>query len=284
MEQDNFEILYHYTDFYGLNGILGLNGEGIRLYNSRYMNDPYEMKFYLKLIKNNVLKKFNKNDSKYHFANTVLDDALVRFSDYDEYIFSLSSENKDVNMWVRYANDAKGVVIGFNKTALDKISQKNKIFLKNVEYLEDSRTLEDTNFTYSVKVDEIVKIIKESNDINEVIEKVFTTINSVISTATLFKQKFYSSEKETRLKTHSNMFKTNLTTKFDIRKDCIKDYLVFDWKKECLEMGIGVDELIKEIIIGSNSLTTVNDLHKWLKYNELESLTNCVRKSDYQYR
>lgn len=288
MENISVELpktVYHYTNFIALNGILGRDGEGIRLYNSRYMNDPKEILFLFDYIKNKIFEYANiKKDLQFTLKVTKLfENKKELIENFNEYFFSTTTIENDVSQWTRYGDNCQGVVIGFNYKHLATICEKNTLFFEPIQYdIDDS-----SNYSYQ----DIIRYLETGEENIEVAGKILKAnsiddiFKLILSGCIFYKDKFYKSENEYRITTVAQAkHNSNLIKKYDVRNNMIKDYLVLDWKKQCLENNIPIKEFIDTILIGANSITTVNDLRKWLEYNDLECLCEKVKKENFYYR
>ncbi|MAS35219.1 MAG: hypothetical protein CL610_14500 [Anaerolineaceae bacterium] len=138
-------ILYHYTNVYGLQGIV----ESSKWYATHYlyMNDGKEIIYGDELVQEEldkridtepddwVKKTYNKCLGKEYGSPS-----LLREFDYDIYIVSFSEEGNLLDQWRAYGDDGEGYSIGINPSKLAAIitgpiitDPKNLAFVK-VEY------------------------------------------------------------------------------------------------------------------------------------------------------
>jgi len=130
------DILYHYTDFKALEGII--KNKKIWLTDYRYLNDTSEIHY----ARDNVIKNiFAFSDEDYKkFIKDIHSEMLKR---YPIYLISFSEDKNYLPNWRCYADDGKGVCIGFDAKALqDSISCEKNIgtaametVLEKVKYL-----------------------------------------------------------------------------------------------------------------------------------------------------
>lgn len=112
MKKKNNKIYYHYCSvdtFYNI-----LQTGTIRFGNPLNMNDSAEIIWLLEMVKDFVLKRGGYN-SILEDWNLIENISKTLLQEMDcPYIFCLSKEKDVLSQWRSYANDGKGVAIGFN--------------------------------------------------------------------------------------------------------------------------------------------------------------------------
>lgn len=103
--------LYHYTDLYGLKGII--ENQSFFSSNSAYLNDKEEFYYGVKLFKD-ALSEYVKNDSNERDIIEEVSNELNNRSESYHYVTCFSLEGDLLSQWRAYANDGKGIAIGFN--------------------------------------------------------------------------------------------------------------------------------------------------------------------------
>ena len=100
-----------------------------------------------------------------------------------------------------------------------------------------------------------------------------------------FKHPSFSSEYETRLVV-SPFEKEDLPVQpcYHVSKERIKKYYPLDLKAMCEEAGIGIEDLIREIIIGPDSAQSAAIFQDYLRDNGLRGLAERVSMSDCPLR
>lgn len=130
---DDNNIIYHYTTIEALQGMLFGNKE-LWLGDSSFMNDTKELTEFIDRLKNEIISSVhNINKEKCNsFFQKVYECAKKNYP----YIMSFSKRRDDAAQWERYANNAKGICIGFYKNKLDSLKRKIKepFFLQTVFY------------------------------------------------------------------------------------------------------------------------------------------------------
>lgn len=100
-----------------------------------------------------------------------------------------------------------------------------------------------------------------------------------------FKHPSFSSEYETRLVV-SPFEKEELHVRpcYHVSKERIKKYYPLNLKTMCEEIGIGMEDLVTEIIIGPDSTQSVSIFQDYLRDNGLKTLAERVSLSDCPLR
>lgn len=112
---DKVETFYQYTSLDTLKSMLKLNQQcntskvSIRLYNTDYMNDPEEGKFFIQKLKNGGSGMLL--NSKYSVSHA--------------FISSLTSAKDEIPMWSMYGDDSKGISIGFTNLPIIPNKENN---------------------------------------------------------------------------------------------------------------------------------------------------------------
>lgn len=109
--EDMFER-FHYTDIYGLLGILG--SSTLRMCSYRTMNDSMELKWSIRKKLNAIQKEVN-DPILYDFLAEI--ENSLKSVPLHAYMTCFSSEKDLLSQWRAYGDDGKGVAIGFNLEA-----------------------------------------------------------------------------------------------------------------------------------------------------------------------
>lgn len=111
-------IIYHYTDFGGLGGILA--SQKLWCTDYRYLNDPTELEFGKSVIFRAVLE---------HSALTpkVIFELFKKLEYvYHVYTVSFSAEINKLSLWRYYANNGTGFAIGFKKDFFEPLKNQSE--------------------------------------------------------------------------------------------------------------------------------------------------------------
>jgi hypothetical protein len=131
-------VLYHYCPIESLHGIL--TSKKLWLTNIRYMNDSKEISWLYELAKRAISRESRsdrpENERKLrqlllnHCDNLFLDDTF-----FPHFYCSCFSKNGDsLGQWRAYANDGKGVAIGFRQSYLESFVTPHGTRLADVQY------------------------------------------------------------------------------------------------------------------------------------------------------
>lgn len=271
-------ILYHYTDFQALNGIL--HCAQLRVNNVLNMNDAAEMRLFMRGLCSAVAKRL-ENDGDTERADKVrrlFQEALKRDFAYSAYAACFSLYRDDAAQWERYGNRGRGVCIAFQGECLQKMAEGN-LSLQTVFYQDD--------MTEHKLVDVFYRLVKDKSDLSGDDPDIIRALNHAWVCSVAFKHPSFSSEKEVRL-VISPFEKESFDVKpcYHITTERIKKYYPLDVISMCQKAGIGLEELIVEIIIGPESTQATWILQDYLRDNglcalaERVSLSNCpLRRS-----
>ena len=269
------QVLYHYTDFVSLNGIL--NDKELRVNNVLNMNDAKEMELFISGVFHAVVARFSqdKDEEKIKWIRATMDGIRNRYFDYSVYAACFSEFRDDAAQWERYANRGKGVCLGFQKSMLKKLTG-GAITLQKVFYQDD---MEEHPL-----VDQIYTLLKESSEL-EVSEELRNTAHEVLRNSASFKHPSFQSEHEIRLVVMPfDAPDFDLKPKYHIARERIKKYYALDLVKMCRKAGITIEDLITEIIVGPESTQSLPILHDYLEDAGLSELAKNICYSDCPLR
>jgi Protein of unknown function (DUF2971) len=105
--------LFHYCPLESFYGII--TNKNIRLCSSKYTNDPNENKIIDRIIDDFMKSRGNKKQKVF------LESAIKKFNERASnkqfnapFVFCLSEKHEDLNQWRNYADNGRGIAIGFN--------------------------------------------------------------------------------------------------------------------------------------------------------------------------
>lgn len=251
IDKMNKKIYYHYCSIETFYNILQTGT--IRFGNPLNMNDSAEIIWLLKMVKDFVSKKggYDSILKDWDLIENILK-TLLEEMDYP-YIFCLSKDKDVLSQWRSYANDGKGVAIGFDVEFIEKhysLYGTDIIYNQEKQYDILSAKLNDSVLT---KLNNAVK----NGNREEIYRKSVILVSYILRDAIKCKNSAFQEEKEYRLycgyrgeveKCISDIkFKTNDCSIIPFRELCFK----------------GIEhELIKEIVVGPKS--TINNRNLWL--------------------
>lgn len=271
---DDNNIIYHYTTIEALQGMLFGNKE-LWLGDSSFMNDTKELTEFIDRLKNEIISSVhNINKEKCNsFFQKVYECAKKNYP----YIMSFSKRRDDAAQWERYANNAKGICIGFYKNKLDSIKRKIKepFFLQTVFY--------DFNVRKHKHFDCVKNYICDS-DLDPFTNEE-SLIENIVATACSFKNVSFSAEDEIRaIILYVDSPSEFVRVEFEIRNGVIKKYAKIKWYDVCKKLELNIQDLISEIIIGPRSQQKNDILKEYLSLNDYDDLALKVKNSECPLR
>ena len=266
-------ILYHYTDFNALNGIVG-NAE-LRLNNILNMNDTSEMRLFVNDLRDNVLVDLKNDglDKNFSLAKEFFKREFAEEFHYSAYAACFSEYRDDAAQWERYAKGGQGVCIAFHKELLEKIVEhEGSVSLKKVYYRD---SVED-----HALVKKFEKAMRDLKSFEGSQAKLHKLMNEAWISSAAFKHPSFTSENEVRLiYTPFSAEEAAVKPKYHIAWDRIKKYYPMDLKDLCNKTGIKISDLVDEIIIGPASPQSLPILQDYLIDGGLKKLSDRVSLS-----
>lgn len=266
-------ILYHYTDFTALDGILA-HAE-LRLNNVLNMNDASEMNLFMSGLCKNITDTFLKEGNQEKARLTWLifmKEQKDRFS-YSSYAACFSRYRDDAAQWERYANAGRGICIAFQADLLSKMTT-GALSMQSVLY-------QDRISTHPL-ADELHAHIAASviTDASSLPAPLRTALNHAWEVSAVYKHPSFSSENEVRLliSPFDNAY-FDVQPQYHISRDRIKKYYPLDLQKMCEKAGVTIEELIPELIIGPESTQSLPILQDYLVSHGLSVLSEHVSYS-----
>lgn len=235
-------IIYHYTEYIALNGIL--NNGIIHLNNILTMNDASEMRYFIETIIASVVKRLKENNKteEARRLEVFIENEFNESYYYSAYAACFSEHRDDAAQWERYGKSGRGVCIGFDEQQLRKIIGTG-LSLEHVFYHVECKNNPIAEKLYAIserspfEFDEMMKIM-----------------NALWQRSAVFKHPSFSSEKEVRLVVSPLICESfAVEPHYNISQNRIKKFYRFDLKAACKRNNVKVDELVTEIIIGPTS-------------------------------
>ena len=277
MSQDyNHDILYHYTDFQALDGIL--RQAQLRLNNILNMNDAAEMRHFMSGLCNAIVKKLEADKDLEQVRNVreLFREELKKEFFYSAYAACFSLYRDDAAQWERYGNRGRGVCIAFRGGLLQQMVE-GALSLQTVFYQDDMTEHNLVNVLYDL----IINTRVLSDDVPE-IQKV---LNDAWICSAAFKHPSFASEKEVRLVVspfEREYF--DVEPCYHITTERIKKYYPLDLRSMCKRVEASMEDLVTEIIIGPESTQSESILQDYLRDNGLQELAERVSLSDCPLR
>jgi hypothetical protein len=198
-------VVYHYCSMASFLSILKTNS--LRLSNITKSNDPTEITNVIPVLKEvtkDVLTDYNKQMStQYQFADNTISLLIDRFFEdlsKNFYVICFSEKRDLLSQWDRYADNAKGVAIGFNTRHFVKlqIETGSQYIFGKIIYDQNVLVRSVEHFLRH----EIDKKWRSCDDLHNMnlIENVTTNlVCTILQFSVLFKDEFFLEENEWRL-------------------------------------------------------------------------------------
>lgn len=203
-------IVYHYCSIEAFYSIM--SNKTIRMSNIRKMNDYLEGKWLHKCI----VESFDSPEFRKLYYSTFSDQLKNEYDDLlkwweatyfpatdPELIFCVSESSDTLSQWRAYANDGKGVCIGFDTQLLKEISlyKDSPITFNKVQYMHSERISDQVLTIFNEKYQDVHKIG---------IQLFKSTIDTYLKhmEATFIKNPAFAEEREWRLVYNPN-YKSN---------------------------------------------------------------------------
>lgn len=272
MDRYGGNILYHYTDFQAVDGIL--RQAQLRVNNVLRMNDSAEMRHFMDRLCAAVARRLEDDGDKAGAGRVrwLFQEELKK--EYSAFAACFSFHRDDAAQWERYGNRGRGVCIAFRRDFLEKMAV-GALSLQMVFYRND--------MAGHPMVDVFYRLIKEGADLTG--EELRRAMCDAWACSVSFKHPSFRSEYEMRLVV-SPFEKEDLEVQpcYHVSKERIKKYYPLDLNAMCSRAGITLDDLITELIIGPDSTQSMAIFQDYLRDNGLAGLAERVSFSDCPLR
>ena len=272
----NSDIFYHYTEFQALDGIL--HSAQLRVNNVLNMNDAAEMRHFMSGLCAAVVKRLKEEEdvARAEEVRKFFDEELEKEFFYSAYAACFSFYRDDAAQWERYGNRGRGVCIAFRGELLRKMAAGN-LSLQTVFYQDD--------MTEHSLVEVFYRLIKSGERLSEDNPYIRNVINDAWICSVVFKHPSFASEKEVRLVVYPYE-KEYFDVKpcYHVSKERIKKYYPLDLMLMCQRIGVGIEDLIVELIIGPESTQSTAILQDYLRDHGLRTLSEHVSLSNCPLR
>ncbi|MCI8275955.1 MAG: DUF2971 domain-containing protein [Lachnospiraceae bacterium] len=269
-------ILYHYTDYQALDGIL--RQTQLRVNNVLNMNDAAEMSHFMSGLCSAVAKRLEeeKDFERAEMVRRLFREELKKEFFYSSYAACFSLYRDDAAQWERYGNRGRGVCIAFRGEFLEKIAV-GELSLQRVFYEDDMGEHNLAKVFY--------RLMKQEKEPLEKSLLLKVAMRNAWIQSVVFKHPSFSSEREVRL-VLSPFGKEYFDVKpcYHITIERIKKYYPLNLMTMCENIGIGLEDLVEEIIIGPESTQSEPILQDYLRDNGLKRLAGRVSLSDCPLR
>lgn len=267
-------ILYHYTDFLALDGIL--RAGQLRVNNVLRMNDSAEMRHFMTRLCTAVTRQLTREGLVRQASEAqALFEAEVR-REFSAFAACFSFQRDDAAQWERYADQGRGVCIAFRREHLAKIAQ-GPLSLQRVFYQND--------MAGHPMVGVFCRLAEAGLPLTGESPAVRQALNDAWACSVAFKHPSFASEDEMRLVV-SPFGKGQLDIQpcYHVSRERIKKYYPLDLAALCAGVSVGLEELVAEILIGPESPQSKVILEDYLRDSGLPRLAGQVSLSDCPLR
>ena len=274
MEQNRRAILYHYTDFQALDGILRC--AQLRVNNVLNMNDSAEMRHFMNRLCSAIVDRLRREGRPERALQIQALFAQELKKEYSAFAACFSFHRDDAAQWERYGSRGRGVCIAFRREHLQRIAT-GPLSLQAVYYLDDMA---------NHRMVEVFRALAAGGgDLSPEDPAVRKALREAWACSVSFKHPSFSTEYEMRLVV-SPFEKAELDLRpcYHVSKERIKKYYPLDLRSMCREIGVELEDLVAEIIIGPDSTQSVAILQDYLRDNGLPALAGRVSLSDCPLR
>ena len=265
-------ILYHYTDFQAVDGILRC--AQLRVNNVLRMNDSAEMRHFMNRLCTAVTERLEGDGNREQAVQVraLFWEELKK--EYSAFAACFSFHRDDAAQWERYGNRGRGVCIAFRRDHLQRLA-KGGLSLQQVFYQD--------NMAGHPMVEVFCHLIEEGEEPSG--ERLRQAMREAWACSVSFKHPSFRSEYEMRLVV-SPFEKEELDIKpcYHVSKERIKKYYPLDLQSMCRRAGIELEDLVTEIIIGPDSTQSVAIFQDYLRDHGLNRLAGRVSLSDCPLR
>ena len=272
MDRYGGDILYHYTDFQAVDGIL--RQAQLRVNNVLRMNDSAEMRHFMDRLCAAVAQRLEEDGNREGAGQVRQRFREELKKEYSAFAACFSFHRDDAAQWERYGNRGRGVCIAFRREYLEKMAT-GALSLQMVFYRND--------MAGHPMVEEFCRLLKDGADLSG--EEVRRAMCEAWACSVSYKHPSFRSEYEMRLVV-SPFEKEDLEVQpcYHVSKERIKKYYPLDLKAMCGKAGICLEDLITELIIGPDSTQSAAIFQDYLRDNGLARLAERVSLSDCPLR
>ena len=259
-------MLFHYTSLETFDKIL--RSGSLRLYSERTMNDISEGTW----IEPGIHASLDRHKIDKHTQDLLWAGYRMTKAETFRYLFSLSEDGDSLNQWILYADNAKGVSIGFNFASCkikeaspgQFVHKYHSFGLSSVVYDRKMQTDMIDTLIFNLQLATRAGDIQTTNVLSEIVP----AFNKM---AIMFKSDGFTGEREWRIIDNPSpmrgLVKSEL--KYDIRTNNIREYtelplsdLFEHGKGDVVQLTIGPDssaqtETLKEYLADEHKLTNL---------------------------
>lgn len=241
------EVLYHYTDLTGANGII--TSKSLRITKIQYLNDESEMKYGINLFRdavNNISERMPDSEKKEFLKTTA--EQLDSFMNTNICVASFCENGNLLSQWRAYGGSRCGLALGFSREPLRKILSAGSMNLWKCVYdIESQNKIINNLIDHLLRsYDTIVEYRNSCDDWGRVKQGLITFFNTTfLRIAPILKNYHFREELEWRI----------VTTPLDCRNNSYSAYVSNERVLQYYTLGFSISEdgkcdILDEIVIG----------------------------------
>ena len=260
------EVLYHYTSISVLKSIVENSRNDLWLGNLKHMNDFSEELHFIRGIEGAVRNKLSTQVERKEL-DRLISEIENEYKVDNFYGISFSRLNDDAAQWERYADDAKGICIGFKTAALAKAVIGDPATLATAYY--------DSNFENHDHTRNLFELVK--GEIPNCFADRQSVIANMLATSISHKHQGFQAEQEIRL---VYLFKPmDFDVCYEMSNGVIRDFLRFPLRQKGESAGIYFEDFFDSIMIGPKSKQDIHCLRNYLANKGLYDMAARVSES-----
>lgn len=315
------KYLYHYSN--NLKGFSILKGKSIRLFDIRKSNDYKEILIFYPDIIESIYTEYKKTPFDFKYYNKsgnrafrmLLDnvktllDLEIQKGELTSFVLCFSEEADMLSQWRGYADDGKGISIGFSIENLKTFCDKNSIFdLKKVEYITEEQKKKIISRVANGMVN-IIRNLRE-DDVDNGFEgdpewdssfrySVLRLIEEAMICSLIYKNKAFEEEKEWRLFISHKASKNPawvtgngkqsvIKEKFDETVSFLRNRIQFNICENDIKPYVSLDfnelgmDSVSQVWIGPKSEIGIDDIELFLRQQGYKGVEICFSKASYR--
>lgn len=302
--------LYHYCSLETFLNIV--RNRTIRLSDITKSNDYLETKTLLSYIEAEAIKQYMdnpisddtviisglSNEQAIKYLLKIETQKILKRHDCSIYAVCFSAFGDMLSQWRGYADDGRGVSIGFNPDSINALCENSPLLISKVEYIGYDYSKADEliiNYSHNI-LEDILSTIRRGNTFDLYFHNLatsfisYTKANTLMVKSVFYKNASFSEEQEWRLVLNQELLKKE----DDLKEDFMKRYE--NWFPQGLNFRCVKDDiisyldlkfksnLITRIIIGPKSKINEDDIKQILTCFGYDLTNIKVKKSSSTYR
>ena len=261
-------IMYHYCSMQSFFGIIKSNS--IWLNDVSKTNDVYEYSWILEIMED-ILHEVDLADK---FDKNYLKNSFIRF--FQPHMACFSREVDSLSQWRGYADDGRGIAIGFNR----------RYFERNKDQVNKEIIVEDIIYDPVKQRQKVERLLMRelgrlarSGEPQGFFTLELEMLSHIIKYGQAFKHESFKEEKEIRIiHGYSDLLAEPDMFKYRVARDDLLSYIEFS-------LNVNNEDSITEIIIGPRCKATENEIRPFLMKNGFRNVSKIViRQSECSYR